>query len=82
MGTLHLLQHPEVIQGKQQGRDDHDGARNDGADLGRRVPDAVLLRVDVDERRDQTREGVQAAGSVSRALVSAWNFHVCIRLEK
>ena len=72
MSLPHTLQYPEIVQ-KVQDRGDH-SARRRGAhrDLGGDGESTALLRVDVDERRDQPGHRVQEPNPV-RTHVS-WSF--------
>ena len=65
----HTLEYPEVVQKVQDRRDDGARCCSDHCDLGSDGEFTFLLRVDVDERRDQSSYRIEKSDSVTAALV-------------
>ncbi len=59
MYLLDTAKQAEIINPKQKAGDTDTRTRHDGGDLCRDAPDAMLRRVNVDERRDQSCDGVE-----------------------
>ena len=64
----HPLQYPEIIQEIQQRGDERARRRRAHRDLGGDGESASLLRVDVDERRDQPRYRVEQPDPICRGV--------------
>jgi hypothetical protein len=61
MALLNPRQHPEIIDAKQDTRNNHDRPCHNGRDLCCNTPRASLLTVNINQRRDQSSEGVEAS---------------------
>ena len=81
LSLMHLLdaaKQAEIIDPKQNAGDADTRTRDDGGDLCRDAPDAVLRRVNVDERRDQSCDRVESyrpGTDTERENVSAHQYH-------
>jgi hypothetical protein len=61
MALLNPRQHPKVIYPKQDTRNNHYRPRHNGCHLGCNTPRASLLTININQRRDQSSEGVKAS---------------------
>lgn len=78
----HTLENPEVVQKVQDRRDDGARCRSAHCDLGSDGESTFLLRVDVDERRDQSSYRIEKPDSVTAASVMGILSHESFRAGK